>query len=383
MNFLKRTVRKTSKLIRAHFSEYHITTLKLRSNKYVHQKVTTGQIQKRSFNVYFRNLGVIGRFLGTDSSYAVKCKGLRYPNSKTAAAMLKSTGRIPFACTLRPNLTAGAFPRTAGGYGIGGGCYGSARYFSHTPTPPAQVIQNVSAAFRILWLSDKKNKANIQIPTMDMKSVSRENTASSRSRNNPMHLFGSYIDFNIKPTLISFSNPTENILNMNGSGKNQIHLNIIGFLKDLSSDFSRNTDDLSAIMNDIKRLSLLGDLPITLEDCSVIRVHFPGHDFEYVERLCDDLGIQRGIVHQNGDTNRDGDDEISLVFPYAPNSGTIVSSTSDLWSQSQGSIKFQEFDEDSLLDHNESALEGRVEISNSQISREEYCSSNYEGIEGI
>jgi hypothetical protein len=46
-------------------------------------------------------------------------------------------------------------------------------------------------------------------------------------------------------------------------------------------------------MNDLKRLSSLGDLPVTLEQKSILRVRFPGCAAETVERLCDEVGVQR------------------------------------------------------------------------------------------
>jgi hypothetical protein len=66
------------------------------------------------------------------------------------------TTRTPFASTLRPNLTGGTLSRTSGGYSLGGGRTSGARYFSHTPAAPAQVVSNVSAAVRAFWLSGQK-----------------------------------------------------------------------------------------------------------------------------------------------------------------------------------------------------------------------------------
>lgn len=81
--------------------------------------------------------------MSTATEHATKYSRADFPSSATARAVGRLTSRAPFASTLRPNLTGGAFPRTAGGYSLGGGRAGGARYFSHTPTAPAQVI-NVS-----------------------------------------------------------------------------------------------------------------------------------------------------------------------------------------------------------------------------------------------
>jgi len=85
----------------------------------------------------------------------------------------------------------------------------------------------------------------------------------------------------------------------------------------LSIDFSRALKELATILNDLKRLSTLGDLPITYQD-SCLRIHFPGCDADTVERLIDELGIQRGIVGQDKDFDAFNGTEIALLFPFAP-----------------------------------------------------------------
>jgi len=56
---------------------------------------------------------------------------------------------------------------------------------------------------------------------------------------------------------------------------------------------------MSAIFQDLRRLSSLGDLPITLADTNTLRVHFRGCDAELVNRLCDEVGVCRGVVHED------------------------------------------------------------------------------------
>lgn len=82
----------------------------------------------------------VRRFMSTTAETGNKYDRSSFPRSATAAAVSRLTTRTPFASTLRPNLTGGAIPRTAGGYSLGGGRVGGARYFSHTPAAPAQVL---------------------------------------------------------------------------------------------------------------------------------------------------------------------------------------------------------------------------------------------------
>jgi hypothetical protein len=91
-------------------------------------------------------------------------------------------------------------------------------------------------------------------------------------------------------------------------------VNTDGLMDLLSIDFARALKDLAAIMNDLKRLSTLGDLPLTMVDRSTLRVHFPGCDAQTVERLCDEVGVQRGIIRQDSDFDTSAGTEIALLF---------------------------------------------------------------------
>jgi hypothetical protein len=70
-------------------------------------------------------------------------------------------------------------------------------------------------------------------------------------------------------------------------------------------------------LNDLNRLSALGDLPLTLEGTN-LRVHFPGVDGDSVERLCEELNITRGTVTQDEAFDAFAGTEIALLFPFAP-----------------------------------------------------------------
>ena len=103
----------------------------------------------------FHNINAaVRRFISTGPSKT----GIRVDRSqlyKTQAGrcVAQLAGRAPFASTFRPNLTGGVLPRTASGYGLGSGRMGGARYFSHAPAAPAQVMQNVSVGMRAFFLS--------------------------------------------------------------------------------------------------------------------------------------------------------------------------------------------------------------------------------------
>jgi len=106
----------------------------------------------------------------------------------------------------------------------------------------------------------------------------------------------------------------------------ELTINTEGFLDILSVDFARALQDLAAITNDLKRLSKLGDLSITMETKSTLRVHFPGCDAETVENICDEIGIQRGIVHQDREFDASVGGDVALMFPFAPSTEYTLSS---------------------------------------------------------
>ena len=106
------------------------------------------------------------------------------------------------------------------------------------------------------------------------------------------------------------------------------HLNTDGLLDVLSVDFSRALKDLAAVLNDLNRLSALGDLPITYEG-SHLRVHFPGCDAGTVDRLCEELNVQRGVVIQDEAFDAFAGTEIALLFPFAPSDKNSNDSDSD------------------------------------------------------
>ncbi|KAJ5951165.1 uncharacterized protein N7479_009578 [Penicillium vulpinum] len=243
--------------------------------------------------------------------------------SRISSNISRLSGRAPFASTLRPNLTGGTLGRTAGGYAAGAGRFGGARYFSHGPAAPAQVIQNVSQGVRAFFLSGQKVRFDGIDPHTGekrYKSVSALQDQAERKMNANQHSApGSYVDFQVSPTITALS--------AGGLGKQDRSvscdsLNSEGLMDLLSADFARALKDFSAVMNDLKRLSSLGDLPISLHDRSTIRVRFPGCDAETVEQLCCEAGIQRGLVVQDEDFDVRTGADLALLFPFAPSMAT-------------------------------------------------------------
>lgn len=231
--------------------------------------------------------------------------------------------------------------RTAGGYSLGSGRIGGARHFSHTPAAPAQVVQNVSQAVRAFLLSGQKAQFAGTDPRTGEKryrAVSALQDSTSRKvAKLPIATPGSYIDFRVNPTITALT-PLSAIAGYAGfSGSEEVaekqdtitidNLNTSGLLDVLSVDFSRALKDLAAILNDLKALSQLGDLPITYrtDAAPTLRVHFPGCDGETVESLCRELGVKRGLVVQDDRFDAYAGTEIALLFPFAPSEGSEIS----------------------------------------------------------
>jgi hypothetical protein len=249
-----------------------------------------------------------------------------YRSSRVAADIGRLTSRAPFASTLRPNLTGGTLGRTAGGYAIGAGRIGGARYFSQGPASPAQVINNVSMGVRAFFLSGQKARFDGIDPITGQKRYKAVSTLQDQAGRKmaaiPRIAPGSFIDFQISPTITAFGLQKKAA----SAGVHDVETLNSDTLSSLSADFARALKDLAAVLNDLKRLSSLGDLPILLHDRSTIRVRFPGCVAETVERLCDEVGVQRGRISQDEDFNLRTGADLALLFPFAPS----VSAPSDV-----------------------------------------------------
>ena len=286
-------------------------------------------------------------------------------------------------------------PRTASGYSLGGG----ARYFSHTPAAPAQVVQNVSQAMRAFFISGQKLHYDGLGPRGEAqyRAVSNvEDGAMRKLSAIPCSAPGSFIDFKLGPTLTALSPLTaalNNASEISGFKADVTTLNTDGFLDVLSADFGRALKDLTAVYADLRRLSVLGDLPISLEKGNSLRVRFPGVDADTVERLCDDIGIHRGIVDQDVDFDTAAGVPMALKFPFAPESErTVTSPGGSARSLAGHELDEISFDDDSLV--REAFMEEMGDnpwISDTEgyeslsppLSSPEHCSTDFEGLEGI
>jgi len=325
--------------------------------------------------------------MSTEVGSGVKFNRASFPKSATATAVSCSTLRAPFASTLRPNLTGGALSRTAGGYTLGGSRVNGVRNFSHMPAAPAQVVNNVSAAMRAFLLSGSKAQFDGMSPAGEKKYrrvTTLQKETGQKMQSIPRNTPGSYIDFPVNPTVTALT-PLGASFGMEQQVPN---LNTSGFLDVLSVDFARALKDLAATMNDLKKLSTLGDLPITLEQKSILRIRFPGCDAEIVERLCDEVGVQRGIIYQDEDFDRTAGTQMALLFPFAPTSEHTLSSPGGSL-RSQSGHDFEELDEELVMEN--PWLEGYESMDEASEGESAYFtkpseahnSSDYEGLEGI
>ncbi|KAM5355762.1 hypothetical protein ACJ41O_002408 [Fusarium nematophilum] len=342
---------------------------------------------------------VVRRFVSSEPT-AARFDRSKLPVSNTSRRVAQFSGRAPFANTLRPNLTGGAMPRTAGGYSLGGG----ARYFSHTPAAPAQVVQNVSQAMRAFFLSGQK----LRYDGVGSRGE-RQYRAVSPVEDEAMHKFssiphispGAFIDFQLSPTVTALSPLAAAIPFSCGTSGFKAEaaaagasLNTEGFLDVLSADFGRALKDLTAVYADLRRLALLGDLPVLLEKQNTLRVRFPGVDAEAIERLCDDIGIQRGVVGQDPDFDVAAGVPMALRFPFAPDSTKSALSPTE----SVRSLDNFDFEEVSTLEDDYFVREAFMdemaenpwltetegyETMSPPPSSMDHTSEDYEGLEGI
>ena len=243
-----------------------------------------------------------------------------YKATRVASNIGRLTTRAPFASALRPNLTGGTLGRTAGGYAVGAGRLGGARYFSHGPAAPAQVIQNVSQGVRAFFLSGQKVRFDGIDPRTGekrYKAVSAlQDEAGRKMTATPRTAPGSHVEFQLSPTITAFGALAA--LKGRSAAHTDVSLQSEGLLDLLSGDFARALKEFAIVLNDLKRLTALGDLPITLHNRSTICVRFPGCDAGTVERLCDEVGIQRGRIVQDDDFDVRNGADLALLFPFAP-----------------------------------------------------------------
>ena len=209
------------------------------------------------------------------------------------------------------------------------------------PQSQAQVVQNVSQGMRAFCLGGKKVRYDGTDPRTGekrFKAVSQmQHEACKKMRS--MTKFqrqgkGTTLEFNLSPNVTAlgvFSGCKSHDQDSTSVGDSlqglQDHtllasptLNTPALLHVLSIDFARALRDLATIYSDLQRLAALGDLPISLsENGTVLQVRFLGCDAETVERLCDEVGVRRGIIREDPgwDVSAEKDVEMALLFPFA------------------------------------------------------------------
>merc|ERR1712230_274419 len=292
LRLIKYAVEKTGRLIREKVPqatksyEAHVEPAYARASQ--RQPVSRiNQIRQAQSSRYYSTKHAIDTTVRHYSSHSGASRPTRasYPTSRTAARVGRSTGRAPFASTLRPSLTGGSLCRSAGGYGLGGGRVGGARYFSHSPAAPVQVVSNVSQAVRAFWLSGQKARFDGATRTGEkrFRAVSSlQEDARHTMDMSPVNAPGSFIDFKVSPTITAVG-PLSSVPRSQSASSCDYEmerqtLNNPIMMSNLAVDFARALKDLAAIMNDLKHLATLGDLPISLHDSSTLRVRFPGCD---------------------------------------------------------------------------------------------------------
>ncbi|OTB07633.1 hypothetical protein M426DRAFT_317939 [Hypoxylon sp. CI-4A] len=417
LRVVRTAAQKASKMIRAKLASaaaarpaHHLEPVLVRSGgsrQPVHPTAFLRQQKNRrwhstSTSTYQNIHAAVRRFMSTGrlEGAAARVDRSKFLNTQTGRAVSQFTGRAPFASALRPNLTGGALPRTAGGYGLGSGRVGGARYFSHAPAAQAQVVQNVSAAVRAFWISGQKAQfdglnARGERQYRSVSALQDEATRKMLAAA-PRNIPGSYIDFRLNPTVTALS-PLAAAFPYPSAGfkapaLDATTLNTDGFIDCLSGDFARALKELTTILADIKKLSSLGDLPIQLEKREILRVRFPGVDARTVETLCDDLGLKRGIVMEDPDFEAETGVRMALKFPFAPGAesgGTKTLSSPGGSLKSRGSFLEEDFFEDDFSEMEENPwlslpddLEGYESMS-PPISSGEHCSEDLDGLEGV
>ena len=186
-------------------------------------------------------------------------------------------------------------------------------------------MQNVSAGIRAFFVGGGKARFDGIDPITGekrFKSVFHTEDAVYNKWDSSMaSAKGTSLQFKLSPTITalfpSFSTQSHD------SKIDMPSLNSTSLLDTLASDFARALKDLSLILTDLRQLSTFGDLPISLlhtDTGPVLSIRFPGCDADLVHRLCDEVGVKRGmILEDDGWTEGHGekDVEMALLFPFA------------------------------------------------------------------
>lgn len=254
------------------------------------------------------------------------------------------TRTTPFATTLRPRLTGGAFPRTSSGYSLGNGGAAGARFFSHGPASPGEVITQVAQAMRAMAMGGKNAAEEYRKHRNGGKASVRAHLAAMLSQDGTAP--GAFVDFHMAPTFTSLSH-----LSKNSIGNTN-------FMAALDEDFTEIVNDVATVWSDLQKLGRLGDLPISLarEKEDTIRVYFAGCDRETVLRLCDEVGVTCGVV---GEDEKFGFELLMPMLDMKPYSeGGSLNAISPIQKQQQQRVKGLGLFWQDMLSEKEGEIEG-------------------------
>lgn len=103
-------------------------------------------------------------------------------------------------------------------------------------------------------------------------------------------------------------------------------------------DIERHIDELRAMADNIRKLSSLGELPISIED-RAIRVYFPNCEPEQVNSLLNEAEVTQGVIRSHNDSNIVSPIDSSSESSYYMNTETeSVSTSSGFYYQDMESI---------------------------------------------
>ena len=201
------------------------------------------------------------------------------------------------------------------------------------------MVHNVSAGIRAFFVGGGKARFDGVDPATGEKrfrSVSATEDAVYTQWESPISssMKGTNLEFKLSPTITALCPSFSSIK----PSFDTTSLNDIDLLSTLTSDFARAIQDLSLLLSDLRALSAFGDLPISLTHTRtgpILSVRFPGCDADLVSRLCDEVGVRRGVAVEDegwhaaqvGNAGQaEKDVEMALLFPFAPNDTSSPSS---------------------------------------------------------
>ena len=200
------------------------------------------------------------------------------------------------------------------------------------------MVQNVSTGIRAFLLGGGKARFDGVDPITGEKrfrNVSQTEDAVYAQWESPLakSTRGTSLEFRLSPCITTLSPVL-------ASGNQQSMFSVaslrdITLLDNLATEYALNyaraLKDLAAILADLRILSVLGELPMSLITTPhpVIRVRFPGCDGDLVHRLCVEVGVGRGMIVEDEAWNTEKDVEMALLFPFAPTGSRDVYNESD------------------------------------------------------